>query len=791
MNGLAEIIRKKIKSAPVLGCGCENKPGSLVGLGVFLLALASLSALSCLGFEPKVRLFVAGEIATQDVAADQSLQIEDAQATQVKREQIAQAQPPVFDLSPKPFMDLKKNVEEILDAVSTAGGEELEKARWQVSEKLNTEIGYDTIELWQRPELREVVLDRLLPWLKSLYESGVVSSSGVFLPFKNGILVRELPSKMETVRLDLSDIQDLNGAKEGAEILLKADLKKPFRFRKAVYSLVFPFIIPNLTYNQELTQFRKREVMNAVEPLYYNIAKGEIIVRQGERVGPTQQLKLQALYSHKGDFFRYTEALGFFIISLLFLLVLHMAAQGKGIRMVCQRDWIFFACLLLLYGVMAKLGEIVRLPVVNLPTATRVMFFSYGLPVAGGAGLMALFFSKRLCFFSTLLLSFVAATMMGGGLNLFCFYFIGAIAYVFLIKNTETRSQVMKTCFPLAGTLMLMWFGINLFEFNDLGVMGLGLGVAALNGMVSLLIVLALSPIIESVFGYTSRFRLMELLNLEQPLLQELMVKAPGTYHHSLIVSNMVEAGARAIGANALLAKVAALYHDIGKLKNPHYFIENISNRENRHNKLAPSMSALILISHVKKGVELAREHKLGPVITDLIRQHHGTTLITFFYHKAQEQAEAKGEDPVREEEFRYPGPKPQSKEAGLVLLADAIEASSRTLVDPTPSRIKGHIQSIVRKIYTAGELDESQLTLKDLTLLTETFHRILTGIFHQRIEYPNLEKIKAEKNGKAKEEAAKEEAAKGEAAKEDGKDERESAAADAPKPAYVLDEGP
>jgi membrane-associated HD superfamily phosphohydrolase len=152
-------------------------------------------------------------------------------------------------------------------------------------------------------------------------------------------------------------------------------------------------------------------------------------------------------------------------------------------------------------------------------------------------------------------------------------------------------------------------------------------------------------------------------------------------------------------------------------------------------------MSALILISHVKKGVELAREHKLGPVITDLISQHHGTTLITFFYHKAQELAEAKGEDPVREEEFRYPGPKPQSKEAGLILLADAIEASSRTLVDPTPSRIKGHIQSIVRKIYTEGELDESQLTLKDLTLLTETFHRILTGIFHQRIEYPSADR--------------------------------------------------
>jgi len=298
-----------------------------------------------------------------------------------------------------------------------------------------------------------------------------------------------------------------------------------------------------------------------------------------------------------------------------------------------------------------------------------------------------------------------------------------------------------------------MWVSVNLMDLNDPSVVGAGLPFIALSAFLSLLAVVGIAPIMELIFGYTSRFRLMELLNLEQPLLQELMVKAPGTYHHSLIVSNMVEAGSRAIGANPLLAKVAALYHDIGKLKNPHYFIENISCKENRHNKLAPSMSALILISHVKKGIELAREHRLGQALTDLIGQHHGTTLIAYFYHKAKELAEAKGDDPIREADYRYPGPKPQSKEAGLILLADAIEASSRTLVDPTPSRIKGHIQNIVRKIYTEGELDESQLTLKDLTLLTDTFHRILTGIFHQRIEYPSA-KV-AEKNGKAREEPA------------------------------------
>jgi hypothetical protein len=237
------------------------------------------------------------------------------------------------------------------------------------------------------------------------------------------------------------------------------------------------------------------------------------------------------------------------------------------------------------------------------------------------------------------------------------------------------------------------------------------------------------------LFGFTSRFRLMELMNLEQPLLQDLMVQAPGTYHHSLILSNMAEAGARAIGANALLAKVAALYHDIGKLKAPHYFIENQYGRNNPHDRLAPSMSALILISHIKKGAEMAREHRLGAEIESIIRQHHGNTLISFFYHKARDRGDAKEE--VREQEYRYPGPRPQTREAGLLLLADAVEASARTLADPTPSRIQGHVESIFRKIFAEGQLDECDLTLKDLHLLSRAYSRILTGVFHRRIIYP------------------------------------------------------
>jgi putative nucleotidyltransferase with HDIG domain len=730
-------------------------PPGTTGFFVFLGVVCLLSFVARLGFDNSVRLFTAGEIASQDVAADQNLQIEDAEATSRRREQVAEAQPPVFDISPLPYEALAKSAGDILAAVQSVGGEDLEKLRWQIAENLNTEVGGDIIEVWRLDEFRNLFANDVLPWLKKNYEPGVVANTAQFLPYKSGILIRDVPSMMETLRVDTRDIKDVKQVKDDLEHLLKVSMNKPFRLRKAVYTLAYPLLAPNMIFNQEVTLARKAEIMRAVKPLYYIIKKGEIIVRQGERVGPIQQLKLQSLYSHRKGPYNLMRALGIFTMCLMFLAVLYVSLERAGIRRIRNPDWVFMAVILLLFGLLAKVSDMVSLPGGGgFSEATRAVYFAYSLPMAGAAGILALFFQKRLCIFVSLILSFLASNMVSGGVGVFCYYFVGSMIYIYLMKRSETRAQVLKSVLPLLTALSVMWVAVSLMDLTEPSVIVTGLAFVSLSSFLSLLAVVGIAPIMELMFGYTSRFRLMELLNLEQPLLQELMVKAPGTYHHSLIVSNMVEAGARCIGANALLAKVAALYHDIGKLKNPHYFIENISCKENRHNKLAPSMSALILIAHVKKGVELAREHRLGPVLCDLIHQHHGTTLIAYFHHKAKELADSKGDDPVREEDYRYPGPKPQTKEAGLILLADAIEASSRTLVDPTPSRIKGHIQNIVRKIYTEGELDESQLTLKDLTMLSDTFHRILTGIFHQRIEYPSAERGGA-KNGKHRDEPA------------------------------------
>ncbi len=246
-----------------------------------------------------------------------------------------------------------------------------------------------------------------------------------------------------------------------------------------------------------------------------------------------------------------------------------------------------------------------------------------------------------------------------------------------------------------------------------------------------------LLPIFESLFDVTTNFTLMELSDLNRPLLRRLTLEAPGTYHHSLLVGNLVEAVASDVRANNLLARVGAYYHDIGKLAKPEYFFENKGDNINKHEKLTPTMSALILASHVKEGIELAKKEKLPKVVVDTIRQHHGTTVMAYFYQKALEYD---SHDSVNIDDFRYPGPRPQSKETALIMLADSAEAAVRSLREPTAPRIRAIVGKIIEARMNDGELDQSGLTLNDVAIIREQYIKLLTGIFHPRISYPNQE---------------------------------------------------
>jgi putative nucleotidyltransferase with HDIG domain len=356
--------------------------------------------------------------------------------------------------------------------------------------------------------------------------------------------------------------------------------------------------------------------------------------------------------------------------------------------------------------------------------------------------LISIFQGLRMAIVFSLVISVLASLITGGRVEFFVYFFISSLVAAFGVRSCSERGILIKTGLKVGLIHIILSLSIemiygSLYTTEALIASSSGL----LGGILIGIIATGILPLIEMSFGFTTDIKLLELGNLDQPLLRELMVQAPGTYHHSVIISNMVEATAKAVDANPLLAKVSAYYHDIGKMKKPLYFIENQIWGENRHEKLAPSMSSLILISHTKDGVDLAKNNKLGREITDIIQQHHGTSLITYFYQKAKERMVAKGKKSaeVEEENFRYPGPKPQTKEAGLVMLADMVEAASRSLVDPTPSRIKGMVQKIMNKAFSDGQLGECELTLKDLNEIAKSFNKTLSGIFHQRIEYPEV----------------------------------------------------
>jgi putative nucleotidyltransferase with HDIG domain len=259
------------------------------------------------------------------------------------------------------------------------------------------------------------------------------------------------------------------------------------------------------------------------------------------------------------------------------------------------------------------------------------------------------------------------------------------------------------------------------------------------SGLLATMVASILLPLFEWLFEITTSIKLLELSNLNLPLLKQLAERAPGTYHHSIMVGLLAEAGAEAIGGDALFARVACYYHDIGKSVRPSYFIENQSYMENRHDRLSPKMSSIVLANHVKQGIELARQHKLPPRIISIIPQHHGTGLMKYFYYKARKAADD-SDSHALEQEFRYPGPKPQTKEAAIIMIADSVEAAARTVQEPTPPKLRNMIDMIIARIRDDGQLDECDITLREMRVVAESFVRTLMGIHHHRITYPGFD---------------------------------------------------
>ena len=704
------------------------------GAVVLFVTLIALCAVASLNFESgPSRRFLAGEVATADVVADYGFMVKDNRATESRREQMRNMQPLICDLMPDGLNALRHRIQTFFTAINAAPTQEAkEQARIAFAEQIGEELLPRVFQVLTEAETQAMVLEQVLPWMEQRFSGGIVSDIRLLLGASGGVIVRNVRDGQETMYTEPQVIADVRMVQAELGVMLRTFSSRSALDRRAAQQIVELLIAPTLVPNYELTKTRTMEAVESMEPTIYRVQRGEIIVRQGERVTPEQQLKLQAVGQRQSDFFRHTHFVGLVCLAFIIAAGLFFSPGGKPTAQVNQKDLVFIA--LLVAGVALSSKGLMELgkSLVEISPTFSPDTLAYAMPLAGLAGLSAMLFSTRRYVTTGLLLAFFSAAMYQGSLALFLFYFLSAMWNTWLIVRTQSRQDVVVTIFPLLAGLFVMWIGATFLQ-GGVHTRYLQEVVAVFaGGALSMFVVFALSPLMEMMFGYVTRFRLMELLNLDQPILRELMITAPGTYHHSLIVSQLVESGAKAIDAHGMLCKVAALYHDVGKIARPEYFIENQFGRENPHDKLAPSMSALILLSHVKRGVELAQEHRLGTEVIDIIKQHHGTNVISYFYQKAQQL----GENP-NEADYRYAGPKPQTREAALILLADIVEASSRTLDDPTPNRLQLHINNVIKSLFSAGQFDETDLTMKDLTRLSKSFLHVLVGIFHQRIKYP------------------------------------------------------
>ncbi|MDO9529478.1 MAG: HDIG domain-containing protein [Syntrophales bacterium] len=693
-------------------------------------------------------------IATKNIRADRDFLVEDRASTEQKKMEAIENIKPVYDYDRDIPLALGMNIaraftsmEEKYCEINEENSHEnkqaiLKKAKKEFEETLGTVLTVSEFNVLSKYNFSFDVCNDIVKLIYSTYNNNLISQG---LPSKRekdtGIIVRNVKTQNEKEIKDLSSIFNI---KEAGALLRKQsriDLdNQKTGIEKVAVSLTKRLIRPNLTFNKNEIEKRKQIILDNVKHVYSKVQKNEMIIREGEKITPAALEKLEAFFKvQEGKrLVDYSAFLGMFLIIIILSITFYYMSKNRLTTLgKTNVDILFLGTTLILQILLIRAG------IFTSESITRVFTFIpadagfYAIPFTVGAMLITVHLSRSIATIFSVFSSYLATFLFNEKMAFFLFSFLGSVVAINYLVHCKQRTVFLK-----AGLLVGM---INIIVITCLALLTgntfsadtlIKLAMGIIGGVVSGIIVAGIAPLFESLFGYTTDIKLLELANLNQPVFQQMIIKAPGTYHHSIIVASMVEAAAEAIGVNSLLAKVGAYYHDIGKMKKSPYFIENQRNGENKHDKLSPKMSSLIIISHVKNGCELANKYKLGKPITDIIKEHHGTGLVSYFYEKAKKDSNSSIRS-IPESDFRYSGPKPQTREAGLVLLGDVVEASSRMLTNPTPSRIRALVKERFAQVLADGQLDECKLTLSDLNGISESFIRILNGIFHQRIDYP------------------------------------------------------
>ena len=734
------------------------------------LALVLLSVGAALLVIKPVRLpsrdFLVGEVADRDVRATTTFQFVDWDATQGRQRTAEASVPPVFDFDATLAPRLQARVALAFENSRRRQGEEVALARSRGSE-LAPSVAWEIaatflkqIELSLDPvDVEDLIAVQFSGQAQDLANTLIGDALRRTIVAERSLL--PTPERPLTVVRILSDRRDEVTVQNYADLLVPEEARRDISLRtlehpssefkpaevRAAVAIARAAVRPNFSYNQLLTEERRQGARSAVGEVVVDVQRGTTIAREGDVLTPQQVDLIRALSQSGSGAGAFGALVSLTVLCGMFYIGIYQFGAGFIPRFSTRdRDVEATAIIALLVigaaRLVVELGDVLATAVGMGASPTS---FWYVAPVAGGAMLVRVLINAE----TALLFVISAAAIVGIVMDqqvLYALYFVlSGLVGASAVAGVHERARVLRAgvLTGLVNAALALLISLVSVHLGDSGTTPGSAVVplwdvvfAFLGGLGSAVMVLGLLPVFESV-GFVTDFRLLELANLNHPLLRQLMLRAPGTYHHSIIVGSLSEAAADSIGGNSLQARVACYFHDIGKAVKPHHFIENVRDRPNPHDRLQPGQSARIIINHVLDGEAIARQYDLPSIIIDGIRMHHGTSLIKYFYVKALTEAGPDGVvDPAH---YRYPGPRPNSREAGIIFLADRVEAACRTLKDPSGDAIRQLIQTMVNDAVADGQLEECPLTLQELYIIIESFVQTLLGIYHHRIEYPGL----------------------------------------------------
>ncbi|WP_391116100.1 HD family phosphohydrolase [Psychrobacillus sp. L3] len=643
--------------------------------------------------------------------------MEDSVKTEQEREKVAAEIQPYYQFQEETADNQAAIIRSIFDSVieikkETIPAEEIESRPSQLN-KL-------------KKEMEKIADNASNVYLSEDALTAILSQSPTTLTQSSETLVSFVKETLgERIRLE-----NIPEKKKELEEKVRKSFNYSHSYMNALVSIARFSIVETDIENKELTELRIEQAKASVDPT--RILQGQILVQKGEIIDREvyRQLKLLGMLTNK---FSYKPIVGVALFVLLTMWVLYVQTiNGKDKTIESSKS--------LLVVLFSLFISVLIMNVLQFISYNFDVVIAFIFPTAIVSMLVYLLVNERMAFITTIIIAAYAGFIFQEGytnvfqMEISLYILFGGISGVFALQRMRNNSQILRSSLIVASVNIVFIVFYLLMTKTTYGLTDLlfYFGAAILSGILSGALTIGILPFFESAFGILSTMKLIELSNPNHPLLKKILTETPGTYHHSVMVANLAEAACEAIGANGLLARVSCYYHDIGKTKRPGFFIENQMNGYNPHDNLPPEASRDIIIAHAVDGANILRKYKMPKEIVDVAEQHHGTSLLKFFYYKANEK-----NDKVKEKDFRYNGPKPQTKENAIISVADSIEAAVRSMKEPNAEKVHALIESIVKEKLQDGQFDECDLSLREIKKIKESFYTTMNGIFHSRIEYP------------------------------------------------------